>query len=143
MNFASVSQDAATNSRVAIIDASAVSSAATMAIPSLMQTNMELTVEAPTEISNNGYSENGYAELMRWNTAKNERFNQLALKESAEELSIEEWAELNSLSKLRRLAKFPRPSHEILWERKQRKYTNNLVRALTEYVEFHETARDA
>jgi hypothetical protein len=73
-----------------------------------------------------------------WNAEKNARFKQLAQDEAFRELSIEEFAELESLTRLRRIERFPRSADEILWHRRQQKVTYDLVKALQVYVEFHE-----
>jgi hypothetical protein len=72
-----------------------------------------------------------------WSADKNIRFKELARDEALRELSIEELAELDSLTRLRRFAKYPRSAEEILWQRRQQNLTRALVRALQEYVEFH------
>jgi hypothetical protein len=73
-----------------------------------------------------------------WTAQKNLRFKELSRKEALEDLSIEELSELNSLTRLRRFKKFPRSADEILWQRRQQKLTRGLLRALQDYVEFHE-----
>ncbi len=50
----------------------------------------------------------------------------------------EEWAELDTLMALRREAKFPLSADQILWQRKQKSLTDNLLIALQKYAEFHE-----
>lgn len=74
-----------------------------------------------------------------WDAEKNGRFRQLASKEAQAGLPVEEEAELDSLSRLRRTQKFPRSAEEILWQRRQQRLTHNLVHALQEYVQFHES----
>lgn len=76
-----------------------------------------------------------------WTAAKNVRFKQLARDEALRELSIEELAELESLTRLRRFEKYPRSADEILWQRRQQNLTRGLVKALEAYVEFHEAPR--
>jgi hypothetical protein len=77
-------------------------------------------------------------EIATWTAEKAQRFRALAVKESLEELPIEEQAELEGLTRLRRSAKNPRNADEILWERRQNRVTNELVQALQNYVQFHE-----
>ena len=77
----------------------------------------------------------------RWGAEQNARFKELAHDEALRELSIEELAELESLTRLRRFARYPRSADEIIWERRQQRLTRGLVQALQAYVEFHETPR--
>jgi hypothetical protein len=76
-----------------------------------------------------------------WDAENNLRYKELARDEALRELSIEELAELETLTRLRRFAKYPRSAEEILWERRQQKVTHGLVQAVQTYVEFHETPR--
>ena len=73
-----------------------------------------------------------------WNPQREFRFRELARSEALRELSIDELAELEALSRLRRHAKNPRTADEILWQRKQSKLTRDLVQALQAYIGFHE-----
>jgi hypothetical protein len=82
-------------------------------------------------------------EIGQWNAEKNGRFRKLAREEALGELSIEELAELEALTRLRRAVIYPRTADEILWQRRQQSLTRNLVRALQAYVEFHETTHSA
>jgi len=77
----------------------------------------------------------------RWDAEKNLRYKALAKDEALRDLSIEELAELETLTRLRRFAKYPRSADEILWERRQQKVTRGLVQAVQTYVEFHEATR--
>ena len=77
----------------------------------------------------------------RWSAEHNARFKELARREALEELSIEELAELERLTNLRRFEKYPRSADEILWQRRQQKLTRGLVDALQAYVEFHQPTR--
>jgi hypothetical protein len=76
--------------------------------------------------------------IERWDAEKNSRFKTLAREEALRELSIEELADLERLTRLRR-ERYPRSADEILWQRRQQKLTQTLVEALQAYVEFHET----
>lgn len=77
-----------------------------------------------------------------WGAEKNARFKELSRNEALRELSTEELAELESLTRLRRFEKYPRSADEILWQRRQQNLTRRLVQALQAYVEFHETPRN-
>ena len=74
----------------------------------------------------------------RWDAEKNSRFKVLARKEALEDLSVEEFSELESLTRLRRLKLYPRTADEILWQRGQQKVTQGLVQALKAYVKYYE-----
>lgn len=74
----------------------------------------------------------------RWSAESNLRFKELARKEAGGELSAEEWAELDWLSHLRRNSKFPLNADQILWQRKQKALTESLLKAIKDYVQFHE-----
>ncbi|HZQ46074.1 MAG TPA: hypothetical protein VFC07_03605 [Verrucomicrobiae bacterium] len=74
----------------------------------------------------------------RWGAAENIRFKELAHKDAIGPLTATEWAELNALMALRRETKFPLSADQILWQRKQKYLTDNLINALKKYVEFHE-----
>ena len=76
-----------------------------------------------------------------WTAEKNARFKELARDEALRDLSVEELAELESLTRLRRLEVYPRSADEILWQRRQTRLTQGLVQALEAYVDFHETPR--
>jgi hypothetical protein len=81
-------------------------------------------------------------ELMRkphrkWNADANIRFKELARKDALEELTAEEWMEFDLLSTIRREAKFPKSADQILWLRKQKAVTQELLAALRKYAEFH------
>jgi hypothetical protein len=78
-----------------------------------------------------------------WNPKKGLRFKALARGEAIRDLSIEELAELESLTRLRRFEKNPRTADEILWHRRQQKLTQSLVQALEKYVDFHETSNSS
>jgi hypothetical protein len=139
MNFSVASQDILSNSTIAFVEANVVTSAVTATIPDLIESNNKISVAASAETTHNGYSQDANPQSTLWNSEGNQRFKQLALKESVDELSAEEVIELNALTRLRRLSTYPRPAHEILWERKVRKSTDNLIRALADHVELLET----
>jgi hypothetical protein len=82
-------------------------------------------------------------EVDSWSAEKNTRFKQLAREEALRDLSIEEIAELEHLTSLRRFETYPRSADEILWQRHQQKLTRQLVQALQAYVQFHETTHSA
>jgi hypothetical protein len=73
----------------------------------------------------------------KWTAEANLRFKELAHKDAMDQLTAREWAELDSLSALRREAKFPLSADQILWQRRQNALTEKLLSALKEYVEFH------
>lgn len=73
----------------------------------------------------------------KWSAQANLRFKELARKDVMDQLTASEWAELDSLSALRRQARFPLSADQILWQRKQNALTDKLLSALKEYVEFH------
>lgn len=77
-----------------------------------------------------------------WSSEKDTRFRELVRKEALQEVSVEESAELEVLTRLRRAEKYPRSADEILWQRRQQSLTRDLVQALQAYVEFHETPRN-
>jgi hypothetical protein len=83
------------------------------------------------------------ANLDHWSAEKNARFKELSRNEALRELTIEEQAELESLTRVRRFEKYPRSADEILWQRRQQQLTRSLLQALHEYVEFHETPRSS
>lgn len=79
----------------------------------------------------------------RWSAEKNARFKELACMEALGDISVEGLAELESLTRIRRFARYPRSADEILWHRHQQNLARRLVQALKDYVEFHEAARGA
>jgi hypothetical protein len=93
------------------------------------KSSFEMTVEAPTVVS--------------WTGVEKARFGVLARGEALNELSIDQLIELETLTKLRRLQNYPQTADEILWQRRQEKITRSLVKALDQYVEFHQTSRSA
>ena len=72
-----------------------------------------------------------------WSPAFKGRFAELVRKEALSQLTLEELAELESLTELRERTVYPRSASEILWERKSQKVTKELMKALEAYVEFH------
>ncbi len=77
-----------------------------------------------------------------WSAKKNLRFKELVRAEALGKIGIEEIAELEKLTRLRRFEKYPRSADEILWQRQQQKLTQQLLQSLEEYVDFHSsTAR--
>lgn len=73
-----------------------------------------------------------------WTKTMARRFRELARKEALGTLAPEESVELERLTRDRRNLEYPRPVEEVLWEVNQRQVTANLVRALKDYVEFHQ-----
>jgi hypothetical protein len=84
-----------------------------------------------------------FCDAEHWDSDKGRRFRELALRESLGTLSTEELADLELLTQLRRSEKYPRPADEILWHRRQRNVTRDLLHALRTYVEFHDTPRNS
>jgi hypothetical protein len=74
-----------------------------------------------------------------WTKAMARRFRELTRKEAQGMIAPEELAELERLTRDRRDLEYPRPADEVLWEINQRQVTANLVNALKEYVQFHQT----
>jgi hypothetical protein len=81
--------------------------------------------------------------IEEWTRAREQQFTKLVEKEAIGKLTVDEKAEIERLSFLRRGLKNPRTGEELLWEYEQRKITRNLVEALTQYVHFHQPARSA
>jgi hypothetical protein len=75
----------------------------------------------------------------RWSTEKAQRFKDLSRIEALGVLTVKELAELETLTRLRRSAMYPRTADEILWHRGQNSVTNGLVQAIQQYVKFHAT----
>jgi hypothetical protein len=73
-----------------------------------------------------------------WTPQDDARFKELLRNEALRDLSTVELAELESLTRRRRIEKNPRSADEILWQRRQQSLTRNLVRALRAYVDFHQ-----
>lgn len=74
-----------------------------------------------------------------WTKAMARRFRELTRKEALSIIAPEELQELERLTRDRRNLEYPRPADEVLWEINQRQVTANLVQALKEYVQFHQT----
>jgi hypothetical protein len=77
---------------------------------------------------------------MEWTRAMAKRFRELVRKEALGELQPQEAMELEQLTRDRRHLLYPRSGKEVLWEVKQRELTEHLIKALREYVEFHQGA---
>jgi hypothetical protein len=75
----------------------------------------------------------------QWNWQTAQRFKELSRIEAIGVLTVEEWAELETLTRLRRMAEYPRTADEILWQRRQNSVTRGLIQAVQKYVEFHES----
>ena len=75
-----------------------------------------------------------------WNKAMDRRFEELSILEAISKISVDELAELEELTKDRRKLQHPRSAEEILFEFRQRQVTSNLLKALQEYVRFHEVS---
>jgi hypothetical protein len=75
-----------------------------------------------------------------WTDAQQRRFQELAVEEALGTLSMDEAAELEQLTLMRRALQNPRTGREILWEFEQRRRTHDLLKTLRRYVEFYEGA---
>ncbi len=73
-----------------------------------------------------------------WTKRMERRFEELSIGEAFSRLSDKEKKELEDLTKERRRLHHPRTAEEILFEYRQRKLTSNLVKAVQEYVQFHD-----
>lgn len=132
------------NSAIAVQEIGATTSTTSVAFDFEIQANStNVNVEVQANQSDQFVQVMNYLDTEMWTAEKSQRFRELALKESLEELPIEELAELEKLTRLRRSVQNPRKAAEILWERRQNRVTNELVRALQNYVEFHEDTRHA
>lgn len=132
------------NSALVVQDMGAMTSTTKIDFGFEVQTNaMTISVDVQTNETDVFVNAMNHWETETWTAGKGQRFRELALKESLDELSIEDQAELEELTRLRRSAKNPRTADEILWERRQNRVTNDLVHALQNYVEFHETSHHA
>jgi hypothetical protein len=140
----------------AVITTTVLTSAVFVDTPDIVSSGSNVLVESACEsnraeaFANNMGTRSGASgisvealESNHWSAEKNARFKELARDEALRELSAEELAELESLTRLRRQEKYPRSPHEILWQRRQQKLTRSLVEALKAYVEFHETPHNS
>jgi hypothetical protein len=78
-----------------------------------------------------------------WTKAMEKRFEALSIGEAFSKLSGQEKKELEEMTKERRRLHHPRSAEEILFEYRQRKLTSNLVKAVQEYVTFHDVPHKA
>jgi len=130
------------SSAMALAAPDVVTSGAATVVEAVAQSN---TLEACVGGNQVGFGVSGLeaeaVDVGHWSATKNARFKELARNEALTGLSIEDFAELETLTRLRRFEKYPRSADEILWQRRQQKVTRGLVEALEAYVHFHETPR--
>lgn len=79
-----------------------------------------------------------FEDTVAWNPELESRFRSLAEKKALKKLSPKGVLEFERLMALRRTLKNPRKGEEIMVEYEQRVLTSGLVRALADYVKFHE-----
>src|ERR1035437_7549620 len=139
MSFPEITARALVGSALAIATPPAANSSTnTYELPAVTTNRPGLMSEHLAIRSHNSGATISCIDADAWSAKKNIRFKELARDEALRELSIQELAELDSLTKLRRFAKYPRSAEEILWQRRQETLTRTLVQALEDYVEFHE-----
>lgn len=101
----------------------------------------------PSEIGNLRVTEPQELKLhepeSKWSKAMDRRFEELSIREALGNLSGAELDELENLTKERRRLHHPRTADEILFEYRQRKVTSDLVKAVQEYVDFHDLPHKA
>lgn len=73
-----------------------------------------------------------------WTPTHQKRFHALAVKEALDSLSPQEANELRALSDRRRQEESPRTGEEVIREFKQYQLTRNLIKALSQFVDFYE-----
>lgn len=134
---ARVSAAASVGSALLFSAAQAMSSETKLSIPYSFVSNSTTTLLDSSSIQRSSQALSSVVH-QNWSAQANIRFKELARKDVMDQLTAREWAELDSLSALRRQAKFPLSADQILWQRKQKAVTENLLNALKEYVEFHD-----
>ena len=77
-------------------------------------------------------------EITEWTPRLEAKFRRLAEDKSLRKLSLRGKIEFERLMALRRYLKNPRKGEEVILEYQQRMLTNELVKALTQYVHFHQ-----
>ena len=123
--------------RIAAIQ-SASSVSAVIVTPSSSNAALVTDLEFGNQYSSNQTIEFQPANV--WDASANIRFKELAREEALRDLTAAEIFELEELTRLRRIAKYPRSAEEILWQRRQQKITDTLLDALKDYVDFHQGA---
>jgi hypothetical protein len=134
---AKISVAASVGSALVLSATQVMSSGASISISSNIVSSSSNTFWNSSNIQRSSLSLNSVVH-QKWSAQANIRFKELARKDAMDELTAREWAELDSLSDLRRQAKFPLSADQILWQRKQKSVTQNLLNAIKEYVEFHD-----
>jgi hypothetical protein len=134
---AKVSVAASVGSALMLSATQAMSSETKLSLPYSFVSNSITTLWDSSKVQSSS-SILGHVVHQTWSAQANIRFKELARKDVMDELTAREWAELDSLSALRRQAKFPLSADQILWQRKQKAVTENLLNALKVYVEFHD-----
>jgi hypothetical protein len=78
-----------------------------------------------------------------WSSRMEKQFEKLAIAEALSTISPQDKLELEQLTAERRRLHHPRSAEEILFEYRQRQVTSNLVKAVEEYVRFHDLSHKA
>jgi hypothetical protein len=78
-----------------------------------------------------------YSAPQEWTAKLEQKFVKLARIKALGRLSLEQLADFERMSAFRRAAEHPRSGEEIVAEYQQRILTQELVTALTKYIEFH------
>jgi hypothetical protein len=142
MNAIAVAADTVLSSAIITAEFNVMCSTLDTSVQIAAQSNIpEVSIDKSGGSSSGVSLTAGIVDVERWSAEKNVRYKELSRNEALGQLSVEELAELDSLTRLRRFKKYPRSAEEILWQRHQQKLTRNLVQALQTYVEFHETSR--
>ncbi|HEX3857088.1 MAG TPA: hypothetical protein VHY30_07320 [Verrucomicrobiae bacterium] len=144
MNAVAISADTVLSSSIFATEFEVVSSTLSTNVQIAEQSNFSgISIEELDASSTVNRLTTQISDVQHWSAEKGQHFRELTLKEAIGELSTNELAELESLTRLRRSEKYPRTADEILWHRSQQNVTRGLVQALQTYVEFHETPRHA
>ena len=75
-----------------------------------------------------------------WPRNTEPRFRNLVAKAALETATADEKSELSALTVFRRAERNVRPLEQILWEDRQQRLTENLLKALRELIDFNEEA---
>lgn len=134
---AKVSVAASIGSALVLSATQAMSSETKLSLPYSFVSNSTTAIWDSSKVQSSSLAL-GQVVHQKWSAQANLRFKELARKDAMDQLTAHEWAELDSLSALRRQAKFPLSADQILRQRKQKAVTENLLNALKEYVEFHD-----
>ncbi len=97
----------------------------------------------PSEIVAEVIEATDFISHQEWTPDLERRFQRMAEDKAVNRLNLSKKVEFEKLHALRRRLKYPRTGEEVIAEYKQRMLTRNLVQALAEYVEFHNTANNS